>query len=329
MSNRDGLSTCACSQKKRIERLGRIGVLMGGSSSESKISLKSGHAIYEALKNYGCQVKDLVLTSQNEDELFGLIEKNDIEIVFLALHGRFGEDGSVQALLEKMGVVYTGSGIEASQRAINKAVSQEIFQKNQITVPSFIVLRKDRGKEIEKFINERQKFPVVVKPTCEGSSIGVGLVNQKSDLASAIEHAFQFDPEIIIEDYISGRELTVGILGQQALPVIEIRAKNKFFDFSAKYESGTTEYIVPAPMPESVSRKVQESGLRAYQSLGCRDLSRVDIMLSEEQIPYVLEINTIPGFTATSLLPKAARAVGIDFSELCLKILELAYGRKK
>jgi len=329
MSNRDGLSTCACSQKKRIERLGRIGVLMGGSSSESKISLKSGHAIYEALKNYGCQVKDLVLTSQNEDELFGLIEKNDIEIVFLALHGRFGEDGSVQALLEKMGVVYTGSGIEASQRAINKAVSQEIFQKNQITVPSFIVLRKDCVKEIEKFINERQKFPVVVKPTCEGSSIGVSLVTQKSDLASAIEHAFQFDPEIIIEDYISGRELTVGILGQQALPVIEIRAKNKFFDFSAKYESGTTEYIVPAPIPESVSRKVQESGLRAYQSLGCRDLSRVDIMLSEEQIPYVLEINTIPGFTATSLLPKAARAVGIDFSELCLKILELAYGRKK
>ena len=306
-------------------KLGRIGVLMGGTSSERDISLKSGKAVSGALKASGCQVLDLIIDTTDHEPLIAILKEAKIDIAFIALHGRFGEDGTIQAILEDLGIVYTGSGIEASRLAINKARSQEIFKQKNIPVPEFEVIRKNNVQGA--IHNDTREFPVIVKPSSEGSSIGITLVEKKEDLLSAITKAFEYDEEILVETYIKGRELTVGILDEQSLAVAEIRPKSVLFDFSAKYESGTTEYLVPAPLEEEVSREVQQIGLRAHRALGCRDFSRVDIRLDQQNRPFVLEVNTIPGFTATSLLPKAAKATGIDFPGLCLKLVGLAYAK--
>ncbi len=306
-----------------------IGVLMGGPSSERPISLKSGKAVYEALGSSGCHVSAIDIPSSDVDEIIAILKNAKIDIAFIALHGQLGEDGVIQSILEKLHIPYTGPGVKSSQLAMNKILAQNIFKQNHIPVPPFRVVNKNNKRSLQTAVITIDNYPVMVKPASQGSSIGITLVENKNDLAAAVEKALEYDGEVLIERYIRGKELTVGILDDRPLPVIEIRPHAKFFDFTAKYESGTTEYIIPAQLPDDVARRVQKMAWDAFCALRCRDLSRVDIMLDDEQNPFVIEINTIPGFTATSLLPKAAKVMGIDFPQLCLTIVQLAYRRKK
>ena len=310
-----------------LSDLGHIGILMGGCSSEREISLKSGKAVYNALKEIGCNASSLVLESQDEKEVANLVGKAGIDLAFIALHGPFGEDGAIQTILEKIGIPYTGSDPKASQRAIDKVVTQTLLRDNGLPVADFVIFSKQDKKSAPN-IGKIKKFPVVVKPAREGSSIGITLVQAKKDLEKAMEAAFAYGPEILIEQYIKGREMTVGILANEALPIVEIKTKAKFFDFQAKYQNPTTEYVVPAELPSEATREIQQVALKAYRLIGCSDFSRIDFMLDAKNNPFVLEINTIPGFTATSLLPKAAAAAGYTFSALCLKIIQLAYIKK-
>ncbi|MFH1360067.1 MAG: D-alanine--D-alanine ligase [Candidatus Omnitrophota bacterium] len=309
--------------------IGHIGVLMGGYSSEREISLKSGKAIFAALKECGCWVSDLDIRAKNHQAIKTLIRKSGINVAFIALHGKLGEDGTIQSILEDLKIPYTGSGPRASGQALNKIISQEIFQKHQIPIAPFWVAHQNQKRKISSMIEELREFPVVVKPAMEGSSIGISFADNSRDLRKALKLAFQFGPDVLVERLIEGREMTVGILNEEALPVIEIKPKRSFFDFTAKYQEGMTEYIVPAEIPQNLSDQLKRLALRAHQALGCRDFSRVDMMVDEQQQPFVLEVNTIPGFTSTSLLPKAAKIQGFSFTQLCLKLIDLAHEKKK
>jgi len=312
-----------------ISRLGHIGVLMGGCSSEREISLRSGEAVYTALKERGCQVAKIDIPTEDEKAIIRLLKESLIQVAFITLHGRLGEDGRIQAILEKVGLPYTGSGIEASQRALNKILTQDLLMKKQIPVPKFQVVRQKDNFSGDLLFEQFNDSPFVVKPASEGSSIGITIVRERKETQSALALAFQYGEEVLVERFIAGRELTVGILDQEALPVIEIRPKEAFFDFHAKYQAGTTEYLIPAPLSQDMAARIQTIAVQAHRALGCRHLSRVDVILDEHQQPFVLEINTIPGFTKTSLLPKAAAARGISFPDLCFKLTRLAYETKK
>ena len=305
-----------------IER-GRIGVLMGGPSSEREISLLSGKAVFEALKAAGLDVVAIDITTDDADIDKSFISSKNIDCAFLALHGRFGEDGTIQKILEDMRLPYTGSGVLASQLAMDKVASHRLFQENGLSVPKYAVASKITysGERLDELFS----YPIVVKPVTGGSSIGLSIVDKKEDFIKAMDLAFTYDGRAMVDEYIKGRELTVGVLEEKALPVIEIIPKNEFFDFEAKYQSGSTEYLVPAKLDSAIATKVQETGLAAHKLLGCWGCSRTDIILTPAGLPYILEVNTIPGMTATSLLPKAARNVGIDFVQLCLTLIRLAY----
>lgn len=314
--------------QKNDKRLGKIGVLMGGPSSEREISLKSGKAVCEALKQNGLDVCAVEIETDNHKENMRLIKSRKIDCAFLALHGRFGEDGVIQSILEVLETPYTGSGVSASKLAMDKIYSRQIFEVHGLWVPRYKVIEKAYYNSNCRSYGSLH-LPLVIKPAGGGSSIGLSIIYEEKDLDEAIKLAFEFDERIIIEEYIKGRELTVGILDEKALPVIEIVPKKKFFDYEAKYQSGLTSYIVPAELEGNVLRRTRDSALWAHKLLGCFGCSRVDIILNEEGIPFVLEVNTIPGLTSTSLLPKAARAQGIEFHDLCLKLIELAYERRK
>jgi D-alanine-D-alanine ligase len=296
-------------------KFGRIGVLAGGPSNEREISLCSGRAVHDALLGEG--LDSLFLDVKNDiDEI---IKKSCIDVAFIALHGRFGEDGTVQKMLEDAGVPYTGSGVEASAAALDKAASKDLFIRNLIPVPRHIVLAKGRPCPYDC---DKLGMPIVVKPNLEGSSIGLSIVRDKNLLQGAIDKAFEYGDKVILEEYIDGRELTVGILGDDALPVIEIVPKDKVYDYDAKYKDSATKYLVPAPIPEDISAQARRLSLLAHKALGCRSFSRVDMMMAPSGNIFVLEVNTIPGMTERSLLPKAARATGLRFGSLCVKILE-------
>lgn len=312
-----------------MEQFGRVGVLMGGVSSEREISLKSGKAVAEALLRLGCDLVALDIIDGEDQKIRFLIEEAGIDAAFIALHGRLGEDGTIQSILEEMGIPYTGSGVDASRLAINKALAQNLFREYGIPVPSYVILSGNDELSVGAVLEQLGGFPIVVKPACEGSSIGIHLTATPEELKDAVERARGYGPTVLLERYIAGRELTVGILGQEALPVVEICPKGRFFDYEAKYTKGMTDYIVPARIPEDAARQLQRTALQAHHVLGCADISRVDFMLGGDQAHYVLEVNTIPGFTATSLLPKAALQQGISFSQLCFKLMELAHGKKK
>ncbi|MFA5090144.1 MAG: D-alanine--D-alanine ligase [Candidatus Omnitrophota bacterium] len=317
-------------RKKKIKPgagFGRIGVLMGGPSTERRISLKSGTAVYECLKAKGLDVVAINIKTDKVVDNARLIRRHNIDCAFIALHGRFGEDGKMQRILDLLGIPYTGSGVLASSLAIDKVASRKIFQQHGLMVPGYKVLEKKRYG-LKKGVRTCFSLPVVVKPATHGSSIGLTLVNDNKGLPAAIKEAFSFDERIIIEEYIGGREVTVGILAQEALPAIEIIPKSKFFDYVAKYHPGMTEYIVPAKVDKHSARAIRHAALKAHKSLGCFGCSRVDMILDNKGNVFVLEVNTIPGFTSTSLLPKAAQAKGIDFFALCLKLLQLAYEKK-
>jgi len=303
-------------------QFGRIGVLMAGPSTEKKISLKSGHAVCAVLKKSGFCVVPVIIKTADVKENIRLLEAKKIDCAFIALHGRFGEDGGIQKILKSLKLPYTGSGIRASRLAMDKIASRKIFRKHGLHVPRSKVLKK---YSFDGFDIGGWSLPLVVKPATHGSSIGLSIVQQHNKLSQAIDSAFRFDQRIIIEEYIRGRELTVGILEEKAMPVIEIIPKHPFFDYQAKYKKGLTDYIVPARLSPPVAKCVKQAALDAHRLLGCFGCSRVDIILNAKNEPFILEVNTIPGLTETSLLPKAAREIGIDFTSLCLKLIELAH----
>lgn len=286
---------------------------MGGDSSEREISLESGKAVSDALCRAGFCAKPMDIRKKDAKEI---LQKEKLDVAFIALHGKFGEDGQIQQLLEKLNIAYTGSGVAASRLAMDKIASRKIFMQNKINVPGFKAFKK----------NERMDFgfgfPLVVKPARQGSSIGLSIVRDKKGLKPAIELAFDFDEEIIIEEYIKGKEITVGVLDSTPLPPIEIVPKKAFFDFEAKYIEGLTDYIIPAKISLNAKRQAQQLALLAHKALGCRAFSRIDMMMDEKNKIYVLELNSIPGLTTHSLLPKAANSIGIDFAQLCVKIIE-------
>ena len=302
------------------EDLGRIGVLFGGPSSERDISIISGNAVYDSLFEKGLDL--IKIDAKDADSLKDSILKSNIDVAFIALHGRFGEDGQVQSILEDLGIPYTGSGPYASKLALDKVLSKEIFKKHNIPTPDYALLKKDQDY---KAIIDGFSFPFVVKPSNEGSSIGISLVEKPDDIERAIDNAFSYDDNILIEKYIKGIDITVGILDDEPLPVVCIKPKDKFYDIKAKYTSGMSEYIVPADLPDDISKKAQKLSLLAHKVLGCLSFSRVDMLYQEDQSRiFVLEVNTIPGLTPSSLLPKAAKSAGIDFSDICISMVKSA-----
>jgi D-alanine-D-alanine ligase len=294
----------------------RIGVLMGGISREREISLKTGAAILKALQEGGYH--DAVGIDVSADIVRRLVEER-IDAAFIALHGRWGEDGTVQGLLELLRIPYTGSGVLASALAMNKIKAKEIFRFHHIPTPEFITPHEGEFSPEPPF-----PPPWVVKPASEGSTIGVGIVMKRSGLAEAIRTAQGYDQEVLVERFIDGKELTVGILNGEPLPVIEIAPKEGFYDYEAKYTPGKTEYRCPAPISEGKKGEVQELSLEAYRVLGCHGCARVDLRLSERGEVFIIEVNTVPGMTETSLVPKAAAQKGISFPLLVEAILEQA-----
>ena len=296
----------------------RIGVLFGGPSSERDISIISGNAVYDSLFKKGLDVVKMDI--KDADSLKKSIREANIDVAFIALHGKFGEDGQVQLILEDLDVPYTGSRPYASKLALDKVLSKEIFKKHNIPTPDYAVLKKDQDY---KAAVKGFSFPFVVKPSNEGSSIGISLVEKSNDIKKAIDDAFSYDNIILVEEYIEGIDITVGILDDESLPVIHIKPKDKFYDFKAKYTSGMSEYIVPADFPDDISKRAQKLSLLAHKALGCLSFSRVDMLYQKDtsQI-FVLEVNTIPGLTPSSLLPKAAKSAGIDFSDLCISMVK-------
>ncbi|MFZ5801740.1 MAG: D-alanine--D-alanine ligase [Candidatus Omnitrophota bacterium] len=309
----------------------KIAVLYGGRSSERRISIKSGLAVYRGLRALGLPVHKF----DPAQTPLRALKKKGIGLVFIALHGGYGEDGGVQRELERLGICYTGSGPVASRAAFDKKLAKAILSQKGIPTPNYVLLDRRRGTKALRSL----QGPLFLKPRANGSSIGVMAVADAEVEKEAIEKQIRQYGDLIAEEKISGREFTVGILGGRPLPVIELRPKNAFYDYQAKYTSGMTEYLVPAPIPGRWARRMQKIAVATFQALGLRDFSRVDIMTDLKGNPFVLEANSIPGFTEHSLLPKAAREAGIGFEMLCAAILELAlkrttkksgrYGQKK
>jgi D-alanine-D-alanine ligase len=290
----------------------RVAVVMGGTSNEREVSLKSGAAVVAGLEEAGFDVVPVVLASDRIDAL-----PEGVEAVFLALHGGYGEDGGVQADLDRLGVPYTGPGAAASRIAIDKIATKRVLEAAGVPTAPYEVLQ--RGIEATTL-----PLPVVVKPPRDGSSVGISKVTEPGQWREALQAARAVDPqgEVLVEAYIPGREWTVGVVGGRALPVVEICAPNGWYGFAEKYTQGVTRYVFPDSAEDAPQiAACQMLALLAYQAVGCRGVSRVDFRVTPEGHPYVLEINTIPGFTATSLLPKAAAKAGLSFSALCARLL--------
>lgn len=314
-------------------------VLMGGVSPEREISLRSGNAVAKALTDAGFVVSCIDVKDEKIEEL----RHGKTDVAFIALHGYFGEDGGVQQLLESKGILYTGSGVNASKLAMDKLATKKCFIEAGLKTPDYITVT-----EFQEFIEIEHEvlrlgLPVVLKPTRNGSSIGISIIKDIKSIRQGLEKAFEFGYEVIMEKYIKGREFTIGILDDKALPIIEIRSAMEFFNYDAKYKDNRTEYlIVETPVNDaadvtgnfshtigflssSLYEEAQELALQAHRVLGCKGFSRVDMLLDERNNLYLLEVNTIPGFTEKSLLPKAAKAAGISFPSLCERIVDLAY----
>ncbi|MDP3259820.1 MAG: D-alanine--D-alanine ligase [Thermodesulfovibrionales bacterium] len=301
----------------------KIGVLMGGISNEREVSLRSGSAVFNALKKLGYNAVAIDAASN----ICEVLKKEKIDIAFLVLHGGWGEDGSIQGLLEVMGIPYTGSDVISSAIAMNKAASKKIFLYHKIPVPPFIVLGK---KAVSCQLSAISfEMPWVVKPVCEGSSVGVSIARDKGQIESALKTGFSYGNEIIIEKYIEGKEVHVGILNDRALGGVEVKTSLEFYSYEAKYTAGLTEYILPPKIDEAVYMKAKDIALSANRALGCSGATRVDLRIDNDGNPYVLEVNTIPGMTETSLLPKIAKEAGFDFPELVEEILKGAIEREQ
>jgi len=293
----------------------RIAVLMGGPSAEREVSLRTGAASAEALRECGYEVSEVVV-----DDHGGFVLPEGTELAFLALHGTFGEDGQVQDILSARGIPFTGADAATSRITIDKEKTKDKFRAAGVPTP--------QGQLVRSAEEVTVPLPVFIKPNTLGSSVGSRAARTREELAAGIAEALKFDSTALVEQFINGRELTVGVLGNQVLPVIEIRPLEGFYDYTNKYTKGKTEYFCPAPLPEELAAQIQRYALAAHRAAGHAIYSRIDFLLEGDR-PYCLEINTIPGMTATSLLPKAAAAVGITFPELCRRIVELSWSARQ
>ncbi len=315
----------------------RIGVLMGGLSSERDISIRSGLAVYQSLQELGY---DAVLIDAGKD-IANALKKEKVKIAFILLHGGMGENGTIQGMLEVLGIPYTGSSLLASALAMDKEASKKIFSYHGLPVPPFKTVTRDKGRVTSKELKAKDSslvachsllgfdLPWIVKPVAEGSSVGITIVKEKEKLSEALGKAFQFGKKAIIEKFISGKEVHIGILGEKVLGGVEVRPSSEFYSYDDKYSSGLTQYIIPPELDPQVYEKAKETALQAHLALGCSGAARVDLKIDETGAPYVLEVNTIPGMTGTSLLPKIAQSAGMSFNELIEEIVRLAVKESK
>lgn len=333
-----------------------IAVFLGGLSTERDISIKSGIAIFKALKELNHNPilvdpalgKEGILVSLDEVDKLPKYEDLDkeqytpqkyletiiqpafdtIDFAFIALHGKYGEDGTIQTLLEFKGIPYSGSNPKASAIGMDKNLSKILFSATGVPTPRWTIIHSSEAGNFELCEELRNEFGkrMVIKPNDQGSTVGTTIISDGNldEIHNGLLVAGKFSDVIIVEEYIEGKEITVGIVGNEALPVIEIVPQSGFYDFEHKYTKGKTEYICPAELPDDVTEFVQELALLAFRVVGCKGFARVDFRLNEDFQPFVLEINTIPGFTDTSLVPKAAKAIGIEFPELCQRIIDIA-----
>lgn len=293
----------------------RIGVLMGGMSSERPISLKTGHAIFGALQRRGYDAVEIDVDA----DLPARLKAERVEVAFLALHGPWGEDGCVQGMLEVLGIPYTGSGVLASSVSMDKRVTKELLAFHGVpTAPWVEVRTAELAGEMPRL---PFPYPAVVKPVAEGSTVGIHIVPEDRQLREALNDSANYGDRLLIEQYVPGREVTVGILNGKPLPVIEIVAQTGFFDFEAKYTVGGARHLLPAPIGEALTARCQQLALDTYRVTGCEGVARVDIRIDPQERCFVLEINTIPGMTETSLIPEAAAHIGMSFEDVCETIL--------
>lgn len=326
----------------------KIILLVGGSSTERVISKRSSKSIYEALLNLGYQVflidpaygknqpdsvekffveEDYSIVSErNYIETFNLEIFKHCDLVFIGLHGKWGEDGTVQALLDMKGIKYTGSKMLSSAVTMDKILSKILFDKFDIPTPKWISISHSNFdiQEIKNKIKEKISYPVVVKPNDQGSTVGLSIVKDESQLNDALMIASNYSNKILIEEFIEGRELTVGIVGETVYPVLEIIPSHEIYDYECKYTSGMSQYIVPAEIDENISSQLKEISLKAFKALECEGYARLDYRLSKDNKFFLLEINTLPGMTSLSLLPKMAKSVNISFEELINQIVRLS-----
>jgi D-alanine-D-alanine ligase len=295
----------------------KIVVMLGGPSAEREVSLRSGAAVAQALRSVGHSVTELDPRAPDWTLPSGT------EVVFLALHGTYGEDGTVQRRLEELQVAYTGCDPEASRIAFDKHLT-----KLRCVAAGVPTARFTLAESAEASWPMGWNPPVVLKPVRQGSSVGLQFVERVSDWSQCLTEAFRFDTQVLVEEKVSGRETTVGILGAEPLPIVEVRPKTGVYDYQSKYTSGATEYLCPAPFDAVTTARIQAAGFGAFQAVGGRDYARVDIMVRPSGEPVVLEVNTLPGMTETSLLPKAAAAAGLEYAELCQRMVELALQRR-
>jgi D-alanine-D-alanine ligase len=293
-----------------------ITVMLGGPSAEREVSLRSGAAVAQALRSLGHDVREL----DPANDSWILPVKTDV--VFLALHGTYGEDGTVQRRLDELGVVFTGCDAEASRIAFDKVLTKQRCLKAGIPTAKFLV-----AHSAETSWPKDWPPPLVVKPVRQGSSVGLQFVERTEDWHNALAEALKFDSEVLVEEKIIGRETTVGILGGRALPVVEVRPKAGGYDYHNKYTAGCTEYFCPAPLDAATTKRIQDAAFGAFKAVGGRDYARVDVMVRAGGEPVVLEVNTLPGMTETSLLPKAAAAAGLNYAQLCQRMVDLALER--
>ncbi|WP_418790000.1 D-alanine--D-alanine ligase [Phosphitispora sp. TUW77] len=302
----------------------KVAILYGGLSTEREVSLNTGKSIFEALKEKNF---DAVLVDVGRD-LSEKLREVEPDVAVVALHGKYGEDGCVQGLLEILGIPYTGPGVMASSLAMNKIMTKKILVYENIPTPEFLVIDAEKcsHEKIYQMVTSKIKLPLVIKSARQGSSIGVCFAFREEDIKEAIVECLKYDNQILVERFIKGRELTVSIMGNSdpvVLPVLEIVSQSGVYDYHAKYTVGASSHFV-AELPEAVDREVREIAARVYRAIGCKGLSRVDFLLDENNRPYVLELNTSPGMTATSLFPDAARAMGINFPDLIEKLINYA-----
>jgi D-alanine-D-alanine ligase len=329
----------------------KVAVLMGGTTSEREISLRTGRGMAQALRRLGHQVVSVdaadgrLLTAGEEERagpsadalvsaspatLVSAAALREADVVLIALHGGAGENGTLQALLELAGKPYTGSGVMASALAMNKAMSKRIFEQAGVPTPPWLLVAMDgltaallKTGDIPPAV-EDLGLPLVVKPNEEGSTVGLTILEEWAGMVTALDEAARFGHEVLLERYVEGRELTVAVVGEQALPIVEIRPRSGFYDYESKYTAGRSDYFCPADLPEPLAEEVRELGLKASRVLDCRGVTRVDFRLDAQDRAWCLEVNTIPGMTATSLVPMAARAAGMSYEQVVQRMLDLA-----
>ena len=308
-----------------MDKTQRIAVVMGGPSTEAEISRRTGTAIAGALREKGYSVTELEL---NPERFMQDLRDEKIQVVFNAVHGLYGEDGRLQSILESMGIPYTGSGVTACAVSMDKSATKRFLAAEGISTPKFLIFNKRFDGDcytIVSKIKDTFRLPVVIKAASQGSSIGVEIVKSSEDIAGAVDSCFSYCENIVVEEFVAGKELTCAVVEKSgvltALPIVWIAPHSGAYDFHSKYTKGATDYYCPAPLAEEVTKAVQEAAVRTYRVLGLSGVARIDLILGADGVPYVLEANTVPGMTATSLVPKMAVAMGMGFSELCESIL--------